>query len=256
MTVGPKVSPREGEKGSGEGAIPWLKDAPVTVDEENLGSSENWDNGATDLSEGSGQKPEEGVELTSVIVSKSAAGGNMGGGVTFSAKTEANMHKHGGQQLHVPHLQDINANNDGYVQSRIEKEVKRRGSSFIGQDVVAQHVMDKFKNSDAHRRSSMSAAAKNLKLDLNKWRGTNKPFDMITRGVIMEVLNRFDFDGDGHLEGEEIVKVAEMIKAANEEAPGGGIAIGAFPEKVRECVAGFDLDDSGYVEPIEVSFLF
>ena len=134
-----------------------------------------------------------------------------------------------------------------------------RRTSSAAKDVVFEHVVEKFKihgEEERQRRTSMSAAAKNLKLDLNMWRGSNRPFDKGTRDVVMEILNRFDFDGDGQLEGVEVVKVCNMIKASNQEAPGGGIPIAAFPEKVRECVAGFDLDDSGYVEPIEVSCVF
>ena len=98
----------------------------------------------------------------------------------------------------------------------------------------------------------VSNAAKNLKLDLNKWRGTDRAFDKDTRSVVMEILNKFDFDGDGQLEGIEVAKVCKMIEASNDEQPGGGIPIAAFPEKVRDCVSGFDLDGSGYVEPIEL----
>ncbi|GMH98251.1 hypothetical protein TL16_g13396, partial [Triparma laevis f. inornata] len=85
-----------------------------------------------------------------------------------------------------------------------------------------------------------------------------KPFDLKTSTQVVEVLRIFDSNGDGMLDGDEIAKVADILAASKEKKLDdkgnhtGEISIRAFPEAVRESIAMFDLDDSGFVDSSEL----
>ena len=86
----------------------------------------------------------------------------------------------------------------------------------------------------------------------------SQAFDLETSSKLVEVLRIFDSNGDGMLDGDEVSKVADLLAASREKKVDGDgnhtgeISIRAFPEAVRESIAMFDLDNSGFVDSSEL----